>query len=106
MHTSKIQILGGLSIFGGHPAEITVHDDLIRLETTEGEALDIDAAQIKRGSFNTMNGMWVLKLSDGRKIRFQGAGGLMSADRTPSGKETNALLLALLKKHRAGRFTI
>ncbi|MGQ0624962.1 MAG: hypothetical protein ACT4PP_10005 [Sporichthyaceae bacterium] len=106
MNTSRVRILAGLSVFGGQGAQISIHDDQIRFEAPDGASFEVDAAEIRRGSFNTLNGMWVLKLRDGRKVRFQGAGAMLSADSSPAGKLTNELLLALLKKHRAGRFTI
>ncbi len=105
MHTSRVSMLRGVSVFGGEPASIHIDGDQITFEAQAGEsALTFEASGIKRGSFNPSNGMWVLRLKDGRKVKFQSAGGMLSADRTPEGKETNRLLQELMRAHGARRF--
>jgi len=68
--------------------------------------LDIDFAQVKRCSFIGNSGLWALRMKDGKKIYLQTSGTILSADRSPAGRETNAAIEQLLGKHRVKGFSI
>lgn len=100
MHTSKARVVSVPLAVGGWKGELSIDDDLIRIAAAGGaKEVSVDLGQVKRASFNSMNGLWAFRLKDGRRVRFQSAGGLMSADRSPAGHQTNELIRARLAQH-------
>jgi hypothetical protein len=100
MHTSRARVVSVPLAVGGWKGELSIEDDLVRIAAAGGgKELSVDLGQVKRASFNSMNGLWVFRLNDGRRVRFQSAGGLMSADRSPAGRETNDLIRGRLGQH-------
>ncbi|MFI7068397.1 hypothetical protein ACIBL3_45940 [Kribbella sp. NPDC050124] len=90
MHTSSVKVLRGPITFGGWRAQLTVNGDLLTIEGDgAGRSLVVSLAEVKRASFNSSNGLWSFRLKDGRRVWIQSAGGLLSADRTAAGHETN-----------------
>ena len=88
-------------VFGGWRGELSIDGDLIRIAGADhSRTLEIDVRQIKRASFNSNNGLWAIRCKDRRRIRFQSAGTLLSADRSQAGQQTNDLIIALLKQHK------
>jgi hypothetical protein len=107
MHKSKAKVLPGLMVFGGWRGELTVDGDLIRIDSADhSRILEIDVREIKRASFNSNNGLWAIRLKDGRRARFQSAGTILSADRTEAGQQTNDVISALLKQHKVRHFGV
>lgn len=99
MHTSKARVVSLPLAVGGWKGELSIDDDLVRIAAAGGKELSFDLGQVKRASFNSMNGLWALRLNDGRRVRFQSAGGVMSADRSPAGQQTNELIRSRLAQH-------
>jgi plasmid stability protein len=107
MHKSKAKVLPGLMVFGGWRGELTIDGDLIRIDSADhSRSLEIDVREIKRASFNSNNGLWAIRLKDGRRARFQSAGTILSADRTEAGQQTNDVISALLKQHKVRHFGV
>ncbi len=105
MHKSSVRVLPSVLIVGGWRGELTIHGDILTIQSPEGDKnLVIDVKNIKRTSFNSMNGLWAFRLKEGGKVIFQSAGGLLSADRTPAGKAANEQIRALLAKHSVRGF--
>lgn len=100
MHTSKVRVVSLPVAFGGWKGVLSVDGDLVQIKAREGTSeLSFDLAQVKRASFNSTNGLWSFRLHDGQRLRFQSAGGLLSADRTDAGEQTNELIHERLSKH-------
>lgn len=100
MHTSRVKVLPRILIVGGRTAELTIDDDSLTIASaTGGRLLVIRADEVKRASFNGNNGLWVITPKDGDRIRFQSSGWLISADRSPAGKQANVLLRNMLRSH-------
>lgn len=98
---SRARVPRGPVVFGGWRGELAIEGDVIRVRGDEpSNQLEIDLAQVKRCSFNSKNGLWAFRLKDGRKAYVQTSGLLLSADRSPAGRDTNNAIRALLKKHR------
>jgi hypothetical protein len=58
-----------------------------------GRSVVIDVRELKRASFNSNNGLWIIRFKDGRRVRFQSAAGAMlSADRSEAGRATNDVI--------------
>jgi hypothetical protein len=101
MHTSKARVVSLPVAFGGWKGTLSIHDDLVRIESPNGaKQVSLDLGQVKRASFNSNNGLWVFRLEDGRRVRFQSAGLLLSADRTEAGQQTNEAIQERLRHHR------
>lgn len=93
MHTSRVRVLRGPITVGGWRARLIVDGDTLTIDGSEaGRSLVVSLADVKRASFNSNNGLWAFRLNDGRRMWMQSAGGLLSADRTPAGQQTNQLI--------------
>jgi hypothetical protein len=98
---SRVRVPAMSLAFGGWKGTITIDGDVMRVVGDDPTmSLEIDAAAVKRYSFNGNNGLWIFRMKDGRKVRLQSAGGILSADRSPAGRETNDEIRALMRKHR------
>jgi hypothetical protein len=106
MHTSNAKILRGPITFGGRKVRLSLEGDAITLEGADGEPVIVDLTEVKRASFNSNNGLWAFRFRDGRRLWLQSAGGLLSADRTPAGQETNRLIADCLAHHRVRVFGV
>jgi hypothetical protein len=92
---------------GGWKGELSIDGDVVTIDSGTAErSVEMNIADVKRASFNSNNGLWVLRFKDGRRVRFQSAGGLLSADRSPAGRETSDRLWALLGKHHVKHFSV
>lgn len=98
MHTSKAKVVSMPLAIGGWKGRLSIDGDLVRIAASDRE-LSLDLGQVKRASFNSTNGLWVFKVKDGGRVRFQSAGVLMSADRTEDGRRTNDLIRERLAHH-------
>ncbi len=103
--TSKVRVPSTGLAFGGWKGSLTVEGDILRVTGEDpSNHLDIDCTQIKRYSFNGRNGLWALRMKDGRKLYLQTSGMILSADRSPEGRETNVEIKKLLRKLGVRRF--
>jgi hypothetical protein len=106
-HTSKVKVLRGPITFGGWKGQLSLDGDTMTVVGDEaGRSLVISLAEVKRASYNSNNGMWAFRLRDGRRLWIQSAGGLLSADRTAAGHETNRLITDRLAHHRVRVFGV
>jgi hypothetical protein len=104
---SKVRVPSTGLAFGGWKGVLTVDGDVLRVAGEDpSNVLGIDCAQVKRCSFNSNNGLWVFRMKDGRKVYLQTSGLILSADRSPAGRETNAAINGLLRKHGVRRFPL
>jgi hypothetical protein len=99
MHTSNVKVLRGPITFGGWKAQLTLDGDLMTMEGAAGRSLVVSLAEVKRASFNSNNGLWAFRLRDGGRLWMQSAGGLLSADRTAAGHESNRMIADRLAHH-------
>jgi hypothetical protein len=100
-----VKVLRGPITFGGWKAQLILNGDLMTIEEgATGRSLVLNLAEVRRASFNSNNGLWALRLHDGRRFWMQSSGGLLSADRTPAGHETNRLIADRLAQHRVRVF--
>ncbi len=101
------RVPGGARAFGGWKGVLEKDGDVLRVVGKDSaNHLEVDCSQVKRYSFNRINGLWALRMKDGRKICLQTAGLILSADRSPAGRATNRSIKQLLAKHGARRFSI
>ena len=105
--TSKVRVPStGLALWGWK-GTLDVDEDVLRVVGQDpSKRLDIDCAQIKRCSFNSNNGLWAFRMKDGRKVYLQTSGLILSADRSPAGRETNRAICELLDKHQVKGFAV
>ena len=68
--------------------------------------LDIDCSEVKRYSFNSNNGLWALRMRDGRKLYVQMSGHILSADRSPASKAATQAVRELLSEHAGFGFSV
>jgi hypothetical protein len=107
MHKSKAKVVSGFLVFGGWKGELSIDGDIVRIDAVDhSQSLVIDIREIKRASYNSNNGLWSLRFKNGRRARFQSAGGLLSADRTEAGRVSNELVRDLLQRHGARFFGV
>ena len=103
--TSKVRVPSTFWALGGWKGSLTVDGDVLRVTGEDpSKSLDIDCTQIKRYSFNGRNGLWAFRMKDGRKLYLQTSGFILSADRSPAGREANAEISQLLRKRGVRRF--
>lgn len=87
-------------VVGGWRGELTISGDVLTVVSEDGEkSVSIDAKELKRGAFNSNNGLWIFHLKNGKKVRLQSAGVLLSADRTDAGRAANSEIRELMRKH-------
>jgi hypothetical protein len=99
--TSKVRIASTALALGGWKGTLDVDGDLLRVVGQDpSNRLDIDCAQVKHCSFNGNNGLWVFRMKDDKKIHMQTKGLILSADRSPAGREANAAIVELMRKHQ------
>jgi hypothetical protein len=103
--TSKVRVPSTFMVFGGWKGTLDVDGDVLRIAGEDpSHHLDIDCAQIKRWSFNSNNGLWAFRMKDGKKVYLQTAGLILSADRSPEGRQANAAISQLLREHQVRHF--
>jgi len=106
-HTSQVKVLRGPVTFGGWRGRLTLHGDLMTIEGNDAsQSLVVNLAEVKRASFNSNNGLWAFRLPTGRRLWIQSAGGLLSADRTEAGAETNRAIADRLAYHKVRVFGV
>jgi hypothetical protein len=104
---STVKVLPSLFVVGGWKGEISISGDIMNIVGEDpAKKVTIDAKNLKRAGFNGANGLWIFTLKSGGKIRLQGSGSMLSADRTQAGWETNAKIGELLRKHGIKGFRI
>jgi hypothetical protein len=104
---TKVRVTSGPVAFGGWMGLLEIDGDVLRVVGEgPGNHLEVDCSQVKRCSFNRINGLWALRMNDGRKLCLQTTGLILSADRTPAGRAANRSIKQLLAKHGARRFSI
>ncbi len=67
---------------------------------------DIDCSDVKRYSFNANNGLWALRMCDGRKLYVRMSGHILSADRSPAGKAATQEVHEVLRKQAGLGFSV
>jgi hypothetical protein len=101
-----VKVLRGPITFGGWKARLILDGDLMTIEGSAGRSLVVSLAEVKRASFNSSNGLWAFRLHDGKRLWMQSSGGLLSADRTAAGRETNLMIADRLAHHRVRVFGV
>lgn len=103
--TSKVRVPSTMLALGGWKGTLDIEGDVLRVVAEDlTQRLDIDGAQIKRYSFNNNNGLWAFRMKDGKKVYLQTSGLILSADRSPAGRQANAAIQQLLGTHQVKRF--
>ncbi|WP_460663294.1 hypothetical protein [Kribbella swartbergensis] len=98
---SMVKVLRGPITFGGWKAQLILDGDLMTIDGAEtGRSMVVSLDEVKRASFNSTNGLWSFRLRDGRRLWIQSSGSLLSADRTPAGRQANELITDRLTHHR------
>jgi hypothetical protein len=104
---TKVRVPGGAIAFGGWKGLLEIDGDVLRVVGEDSaNHLEVDCSQVKRCSFNRINGLWALRMKDGRKLCLQTAGLILSADRSPAGRAANRSIKQLLATHGVRRFSI
>jgi hypothetical protein len=99
--TSKVRVPSNAFALGGWKGTLDIDGDVLRVVGEDPpHRLDIDCAQIEHCSFSGNNGLWVFRMKNEEKIYLQTKGFIWSADRSPAGREANAAIVELLRKHR------
>lgn len=107
MHKSTAKVIAGPLVFGGWKGELSIDGDVVRIEGADPDrSVVIDIREVKRDSFNSNNGLWVIRFKDGRRVRFQSAGAILSADRSAAGRTANDMITALLAQHNVRHFGV
>jgi len=107
MHKSNAKAVPSFMVFGGWKGQLSIKGNTVTITSPDRtKSLVINLAEVKKASYNSNNGLWSLKLKDGQRVRFQSAGVLLSADRTPAGQITNEKIQSLLSKHGVRLFGI
>lgn len=68
--------------------------------------LEIDCSQVKRCSFNSNNGLWAIRMKDGKTRYLQTSGLLLSADPSQAGRQATESISELLAKHGVRGFSV
>jgi hypothetical protein len=101
--TTKVRVPGSFVALGGWTGLLEIDGAVLRIVGDDpANRLDIDCAQVKRYSFSSNNGLWALRMLDGRKLYLQMSGQILSADRSPAGHAATQAVRELLKNN-AGR---
>jgi hypothetical protein len=104
---AKVRVTRGPVSFGGWKGQLEIVGNVLHIVGDDpANYLDIDCAQVKRYSFNSNNGLWALRMRDGRKLYVQTSGFLLSADRSEAGKAATRSISSLLKENAAHGFQI
>lgn len=102
---ARVRVLPHRLTFGGWTGSLDVAGDVLHIDG-DGAAhrRTIDVAQVKRWSFNPINGLWAFRMKDGSKAFIQTSGSVRSADRSQAGHDANHTIRELLTKHGARQF--
>lgn len=97
----RVRVPRTIVAIGGWKGVLEIHGDVLEIIGLNDprKRLSIDCSQVKRGSFNSNNGLFALRMKDGHKHIVQMSGGLLSADRTDEGRSTTEQVGELLRKH-------
>ncbi len=106
MNTSSVKVLPTSFVVGGWRGELTIDGDVLTVTGDGQKTVTVDMRTVTRASFNSGNGLWVFRFAEGGPVRFQSAGGMLSADRTPAGKAANEEITKLLARHKIKGFRI
>lgn len=102
---TNVRVPGGAVVFGGWKGLLEIDGDVLRVVgQNPANHLEVDCSQVKRCSFNWINGLWALRMKDGRKLSLQTAGLILSADRSSAGWAANRSIKQLLANHGVHRF--
>lgn len=98
--TATAKVLRSGVTLGGWRGSLQIDGDVISITSADAnKRLEIDAGQVKRYSFNSLNGLWAIRMKDGRKLYVQTSGALLSADRSPEGAAATDAIGELLNNH-------
>lgn len=93
--------------FGGWKGQMEIDGAVLRIVGDDpGNRLDIDCSEVKRYSFNSNNGLWALRMRDGKKLYVQMSGQFLSADRSAAGREATHAVHGLLSEFAGKGFSI
>jgi hypothetical protein len=107
MHSSSTaKILRAPITFGGQKVRLTLDGDAMTLDGAMTGRTIVDLAEVTRASYNSTNGLWAFRFRDGRRLWLQSAGGLLSADRSPAGRQSNSLIADRLIHHNVRVFGV
>jgi hypothetical protein len=93
------------SLDGGHGVPGSLVGGGFR-DDRNGYTMHTSTAKILRAPYNATNGLWAFRFRDGRRLRLQSAGGLLSAERTPAGRQSTSLIADRLIHHNVRVFGV
>ena len=104
---TKVRVPRTATVFSGWKGLLEIDGDVLRVVGDDpANHLEVNCSQVKRRSFNSLNGLWALRMKDGRKLYLQTSGLVLSADRSPAGRAANRSIKQLLAKHGVRGFPI
>jgi hypothetical protein len=104
---TRVRVPRSPSLFGGWAGLMEIDGTILRVVGDDpANRLDVDCGQVKRHSFNSINGLWAFRMRDGRKLYLQTSGWLRSADRSPAGRAATRSVAQLLARHAGRGFSI
>ena len=104
---TRVRVTRHAVAFGGWKGSMDIDGAVLRIVGDDpGKQLDIDCSEVKRYSFNSNNGLWALRMRDGRKLYVQMSGHILSADRSPESKAATQVVRDLLRKLAGFGFSV
>ncbi|MCB0994923.1 MAG: hypothetical protein KDB21_07515 [Acidimicrobiales bacterium] len=92
--------------FGGWKGQMEIDGAVLRIVGDDpSNQLEVDCSEVKRYSFNSNNGLWALRMRDGKKLYVQMSGQLLSADRSAAGMEATEVVRQLLREFAGKGFS-
>ena len=105
--TATVKVLRTSLVFGGWKGSLDIRGGVLHITGVDpSQRLNVDTTEVKRYSYNGNNGLWVIRMKDGTKLRLQTSGAMMSADRSAAGKAATEAIHDLLSKTYARGFSI
>ena len=96
----------GLAVMGWKGL-MEIDGDVLRVLGEDPQnRLDIDCSQVKRGSFNSSNGVCPFRMKDGKKLYLQTSGMILSADRSVESRAATDTIGRLLAQHGVRNLSI
>ena len=103
----KVRVPSNALALGGWKGQMEIVGDVLRIVgENPANRLQIDCSAVKRCSFNSNNGLWAIRMKDGKKFYLQTSGRLLSADRSQAGREATGSIAELLAKHEVRGFSV
>lgn len=104
---ARVRVCKGPLVFVGWKGTLTIDGELLRIVGDDpAKTLIIDAREVKRASYNGMNGLWAMRLRNkGGRVNVQCGGSLLSSDRA-AGNEVATKIAELLRENKVRILTM